>query len=103
MTRSLAFCLLAVILLAQTGQPKLPTDEPTGHLESVATFSGPMPTGVTVSHKGRIFVNFSRWGDEVEFTVAELKDGKPTALPSTPFNCLDRSRPADCLVLLRRK
>jgi hypothetical protein len=28
-----------------------------------------MPTGVTVSHQGRVFVNFPKWGDEVEFTL----------------------------------
>ncbi|WP_199339798.1 hypothetical protein [Nostoc sp. FACHB-892] len=37
---------------------KLPTDEPLGTLEPVAHFDGAMPTGVTVSHQGRIFVNF---------------------------------------------
>ena len=41
-------------------------------LALVATFSGAMPTGVTVSQEGRIFVTFPRWGDEVPFTVAEV-------------------------------
>ena len=45
-----------------------------------------MPTGVTVSRKGRIFVNFPRWGDNVPFTVAEIKDGKAVAFPSAQFN-----------------
>lgn len=31
-----------------------------------------MPTGVTVSHSGRIFVNFPQWGDDVTATVAEV-------------------------------
>jgi len=43
-----------------------------GNPEVVATFHGPMPTGVTVSHTGRIFVNFPRWGDKVDYTVAEV-------------------------------
>jgi hypothetical protein len=43
----------------------LATDEPVGTLEVVATFLGPMPTGVTVSHSGRIFVSYPKWGDEV--------------------------------------
>src|SRR5262249_21438895 len=64
----------------------LPHENTAGHIEVVATFHGPMPTGVTVSHKGRIFVNFPRWGDPVEFTVAELKGGKPVAYPSAEFN-----------------
>ena len=49
---------------------ELPTDEPLGTLEPVAYFNGAMPTGVTVSQKGRIFVNFPKWGDDVSFTVA---------------------------------
>jgi hypothetical protein len=36
-------------------------EEPSGALELVAVFDGAMPTGVTVSHQGRIFVNFPRW------------------------------------------
>jgi len=67
-------------------------------MELVATFDGPMLTGVTVSHKNRIFVNFPRWGDKVPFTVAELKEGKPVAFPDANFNQLDKGRPADCLV-----
>jgi sugar lactone lactonase YvrE len=65
---------------------ELPREKTAGKLEPVATFDGPMPTGVTVSRKGRIFVNFPRWGDPVEFTVAELKDGKPAAFPDEAFN-----------------
>ncbi|MFC0388924.1 L-dopachrome tautomerase-related protein [Muricoccus vinaceus] len=64
----------------------LPADEPLGRLEAVAHFSGPMPTGVTVSREGRIFVNFPKWGDAVEFTVAELRDGKPVPYPSLALN-----------------
>jgi hypothetical protein len=55
---------------------QLPSEEPVGTLEPVAHFDGAMPTSITVSQKGRIFVNFPKWGDEVPFTVAEVKDGK---------------------------
>ncbi len=57
-----------------------------GELETVAQFFGPMPTGVTVSQTGRIFVNFPRWGDNVPFTVAEIVDGKAVAFPSAKVN-----------------
>ena len=57
-----------------------------GKLETVAQFFGPMPTGVTVSQKGRIFVNFPRWGDDVPFTVAEIVNGKAVAFPSRAIN-----------------
>jgi sugar lactone lactonase YvrE len=52
-----------------------------GTLERVATFDAAMPTGVAVTEGGRIFVNFPRWGDDVKFTVAELKNGKPVPYP----------------------
>lgn len=72
-------------------------DEPVGNIEPVAYFAGAMPTGVTVSHQGRIFVCYPRWGDDVTFTVAEVKSGEATAYPSQgisqdnsrdPFNAL---------------
>jgi sugar lactone lactonase YvrE len=56
-------------------------------LEVVANFTGPMPTGVAVSHDRRIFVNFPRWGDPVEFTVAEVKqDGSVVPYPDLQTN-----------------
>ncbi len=73
---------------------QLPSDEPLGVLEPVAYFNGAMPTGVTVSHKGRIFVNFPRWGDEVSFTVAEVRDGKAIAYPDEAMNQTDPHDPA---------
>jgi sugar lactone lactonase YvrE len=63
-----------------------PSDEPVGGLELVATFHGAMPTGVTVSHTGRIFVNYPRWGDDVRFTVAEIRDGREVAYPDAAIN-----------------
>jgi sugar lactone lactonase YvrE len=77
---------------------KLPSDEPLGLLEPVAYFNGAMPTGVTVSHKGRIFVNFPKWGDEVQFTVAEIRDGKPVAYPNEATNQTNPQDPAAALV-----
>jgi len=98
MIRLLGFSLLTVALVYAADEPRLPTAEPVGRIETVATFTGPMPTGVTVSARGRIFVNFPRWGDPVEFTVAEVKDGKTIPYPNAAFNRLDKGRPADCLV-----
>jgi sugar lactone lactonase YvrE len=45
-----------------------------------------MPTGVTVSHAGRIFVCYPRWGDQIEFTVGEVKNGKAAAYPDAATN-----------------
>jgi sugar lactone lactonase YvrE len=64
----------------------LARDRPAGEVEAVATFDGPMPTGVTVSHSGRIFICYPKWGDKVDFTVAEVKQGKPVAYPDQATN-----------------
>ncbi len=69
-----------------------------GKLEQVATFDGAMPTGVTVTEQGRIFVNFPRWGDDVPYTVAELRDGKPVAYPDAAYNVENKADPAAGLI-----
>ena len=76
----------------------LPTDEPLGALEPVAYFNGAMPTGVTVSHKGRIFVNFPKWGDDVSFTVAEIRNGEMVAYPDESINQTNSADQAAALV-----
>jgi sugar lactone lactonase YvrE len=76
----------------------LPADEPFGALEPVAYFNGAMPTGVTVSHQGRIFVNFPRWGDEVPFTVSEIRDGEAVAYPDKVMNQTDPNDQAAAFV-----
>lgn len=90
-------CLVSTVAFAPTAQA-LPTAKKTGNIESVATFNGPMPTGVTVSAGGRIFVNFPRWGDKVDYTVAEVKNGRTVAYPNTQINRLNTSKQADSLV-----
>jgi sugar lactone lactonase YvrE len=77
---------------------ELPSDEPLGALEPVAYFNGAMPTGITVSHQGRIFVNFPKWGDEVPFTVAEIRNGEPVAYPDQAMNQTHPDDPAAALV-----
>lgn len=62
-----------------------PKTKPKGALQTVHQFFGSMPTGVTVSQKGRIFVNYPRWGDPVPFTVAEIKNGREVPYPPRSF------------------
>ncbi len=89
----LASALLAAatpLTLAQSSltanPPSTPADHFFGNLETVATFPGPMPEGVTVSRHNRIFVNFARWGDDIPFTVAEIRNGKAVAYPNAEVN-----------------
>ena len=75
MNRAPLLCLALPLLVASAHAQQAPTNRPIVQIESVATFNGPMPEGVTVSHTGRIFVNFARWGDDIPFTVGELVHG----------------------------
>jgi sugar lactone lactonase YvrE len=77
---------------------ELPADESVGALEPVAYFNDAMPTGVTVSQRGRIFVNFPKWGDEVSFTVGEIHDGETVAYPDETMNQTDPNDPSTALV-----
>ena len=54
--------------------------------ERVFAFNDAMPTGVTVTETGRIFINFPRWGDEVPYTVAEIKQGHLVPYPDLKTN-----------------
>ena len=65
--------------------------------QTVANFNGPMPTGVTVSHEGRVFVNYPHWGDPVKFTVAEIVSGQAVAYPNSKVNQINKAHPGDCL------
>ncbi len=57
-----------------------------------------MPTGTSVSQKGRIFVNFPRWGDSVTHSVVEIKDGQEIPFPNTEINQYDPKLSKDRLV-----
>jgi sugar lactone lactonase YvrE len=81
-TTVILLCCLATICRSQ----EIARDRVIGQIEVVATFNGPMPTGVTVANSGRIFVNFPKWGDNVEYTVAELKEGKTVPYPNAEIN-----------------
>jgi sugar lactone lactonase YvrE len=88
---TLAVALGAGSLTAQAAP--LPQERSLGQLEQVFAFQDAMPTGVTVSETGRIFVNYPRWGDEVPFTVAELKDGKAVPYPDAALNAETPGQP----------
>lgn len=105
MRRLMALC--ALLMIAAAAPPRqdegddrgegrdLPRERPTGELEVVATFDDQMPTGVTVSKSGRVFVCYPRWGDEVKYGVAEVKDGKATPYPNEEINRADTDSPGD--------
>ncbi|HTL27790.1 MAG TPA: L-dopachrome tautomerase-related protein [Tepidisphaeraceae bacterium] len=82
--------------LTQSEKSKIKT---IGTLTPVVLFDKlPMPTGIAVSPSGRMFVNFPRWADPVEYTVAEIKGGKAAPFPNLEINKLDESKAADRFV-----
>jgi sugar lactone lactonase YvrE len=80
-----------------TTPTRTPADRPIGDIEPVFEFRGDMPTGVTVASSGRIFINFPRWGGEVPYTVAEIRDGKVIPYPDATINKFDPKRPGETL------
>ncbi|NBD28374.1 L-dopachrome tautomerase-related protein [Paenibacillus glycinis] len=66
----------------------LPIEKYFGKIELVYTFHGPMPTGVSVSENGRIFICFPKWGDDVKFTVAEIVEGQLQPYPNLETNLI---------------
>jgi sugar lactone lactonase YvrE len=76
---------------------RLATDLPIGQIEPVFAFYDAMPTGVTVAASGRTFINFPRWGDDVPFTVGEIRDGKMVPYPDAAINTFDPARPGETL------
>lgn len=81
----------SAVQAAPKSQSTLPREKLKVTPQLVATFRGPMPTGVTVSHRGRIFTNFPRWGDPVQFTVAEVRNGRAVPFPNMAWNRRDQS------------
>lgn len=94
-TASLAALFVAVLYIAA---PSFAQTRRAGQIEQVFAFQNQMPTGITVSQRGRIFVNYPRWEDKVEYTVAEIVNGREVPFPDASVNRLDLSRVADTFV-----
>jgi sugar lactone lactonase YvrE len=86
------------VLAAPAGLAAAPAERTTGQLEHVFSFYDAMPTGTTVTETGRIFVNFPRWGDDVPFTVAEIRNGKLVAYPDLQVNKANLDDPAGSFI-----
>lgn len=92
-TRSTLIATALSMMLALPAAHSAPAERGIGQLEQVFEFRDAMPTGVTVTEQGRIFVNFPRWGDEVPFTVGEIRDGRVVAYPNLEINHEDAAHP----------
>lgn len=88
----------AQVIAANALSAHAPAERAFGKLEQVHAFHDAMPTGVTVTETGRIFVNYPRWGDKVPFTVGELRDGEVRPFPDLSLNQEDPKDPAKGLI-----
>ena len=79
--------LLAAVLLSTSSVPWPAFAQAPGQpaLQKVASFQHQV-TGVNVNTDGRIFLNFPRWTEDTEISVAELKDGKVVPYPDVEWN-----------------
>lgn len=63
-------------------------------VEPVTFFEGVQVTGITISDKGRMFVNFPRWRKGVPYSVLEiLKDGSRKVYPYQSTNTWEIGQP----------
>jgi sugar lactone lactonase YvrE len=76
----------------------LAAEKTTGQIEPVFAFYEQMPSGVTVSDSGRVFVNFPRWGDKVDFTVGEIVGSELVPYPNSSINDFDPTSPSTTLI-----
>ena len=65
-------------------------------IEPVASFKGAQVTGVTVTDKGRIFVNFPRWHETIPCSVAEVdRQGNFKPYPDEKTNRWEKGKTQD--------
>jgi sugar lactone lactonase YvrE len=87
--KGIAACRLgsaAAVCLLATGCAAPPAAQsPEVRLEKVASFDHQV-TGVAVSRSGRIFVNFPRWTEDNEVSVAEVVNGQLVPYPDQGWN-----------------
>lgn len=79
-------------------QETLPIELISENLEQIFAFYGAMPTGVTISETGRIFVCFPKWGDFVPYTVAEIFENQLFPYPNQQVNNTNNKKPEDTFI-----
>src|SRR5246127_1405094 len=94
MNRGMLFAAAILLGASSAAALQLPEEYTIGRIEAIFEFQDAMPTGVTVALNGRIFVNFPRWGDDVPFTVGEIRGGRLVAYPDAEVNRADNAHPA---------
>ena len=89
-SRPMSFVLAALAALVALAGCAPRAGKPAPDLHVVREFPDQQLTGVAVSRKGRIFVCFPRWSDNVKHSVVELlPDGGTAAYPDEAWNAWD--------------
>lgn len=75
------------LLLSASARAQAPAIQQTiATLQPAANFGDQQATGVAVSRRGRVFVNFPDWSDKHGISVAEIVKGKVQPFPSDEWN-----------------
>ncbi|MFO7938928.1 MAG: L-dopachrome tautomerase-related protein, partial [Bacteroidales bacterium] len=88
--KQITLAVLPFLLLFQACNTRDKPSVPTSKLDVVAA-TDQQWTGVAVSSKGKVFVNFPYWTEEANISVAEIIDGEPVAYPSLDWNNRNRA------------
>lgn len=86
------FLIVVVCIFFSACNPKSTENKP--ELELIAQ-SDNQWTGIAISKKGRLFVNFPRWSADVGESVAEIIDGKTIPFPDKRWNTFNPEQISD--------
>jgi len=86
------FLIVIAIVFFSACNPKSADNKP--ELKLVAQ-SDKQWTGLAISKKGRLFVNFPRWSEDVGVSVAEIVDGKTIPFPDEKWNDFNTEQISD--------
>lgn len=87
MKKILAFSVLLVAITACKGRINSKTERPNAkQVTQVAEFKGQQVTGIAIAATGRMFVNFPRWREGIENSVAEVSGTKSKPYPNQEWN-----------------
>ena len=95
--------MIALLLLLAGCNKKQTTQDESSAIQEIAS-SDDQWTGITISEKGRMFVNFPRWSPDIKMSVAEItEDGKILPFPNEKWNSWksDKEHPENYFVCVQ--
>lgn len=78
--------MIALLLIMAGCNTKQKKQDESSAIKEIASSENQW-TGITISKKGRMFVNFPRWSPDIKMSVAEItEDGKTKPFPNKKWN-----------------